>query len=246
MGRVLEIENLKKSFGSLGVLHDVGFSVDAGDVIAIIGESGSGKSTLLRCLIGLEKVDGGTVRFCEKPYITDGKYVPKKEQREITSAMGMVFQQFNLFPHYTVIENLMKPYEMTAKDAEDAEPRARELLRKVGLLDKADDHPSTLSGGQQQRVAIARALMKNPVLMLFDEPTSALDPRLTGEVLSIMRQLAKDDNMTMLVVTHEMAFAKEAASRVMFMDEGVIVESGEPKQLLENPKNPATIRFLGL
>lgn len=240
----MEIQNLKKSFGSLEVLRNISFSVEKGDVIAVIGSSGSGKSTLLRCLIDLEEVDGGTVTIDGEPYITDGCYVEPRQRRLQAGKMGMVFQSFNLFPHMTVEDNLIQPYRMTTPGAADAQEKCDTLLEKVGLSDKAKEYPSRLSGGQKQRVAIARALMKNPEIMLFDEPTSALDPQLTGEVLAIMRRLA-EEHMTMLVVTHEMSFAREASNRVVFMKDGEIAEEGSPAQIFGAPKNPLTAAFLG-
>lgn len=240
----LEVRKLKKSFGELPVLRGVSFAVERGDVIAVIGSSGSGKSTLLRCLIDLETVDGGWVSVGGEPFITDGRYPDHKKRRALSGRMGMVFQNFNLFPHMTVRQNLIEPYRMTTPGARDGEEKCRQLLDKVGLLDKADVYPSKLSGGQKQRVAIARALMKSPEIMLFDEPTSALDPQLTGEVLSIMRQLA-EERMTMLVVTHEMSFAREAATRVLFMKDGAIAEEGPPAEIFSSPKNPETAAFLG-
>ncbi|MEG2073384.1 MAG: amino acid ABC transporter ATP-binding protein [Angelakisella sp.] len=227
----LTIEGIRKSFGTLGVLKNISFSVEQGDVIALIGSSGSGKSTLLRCLIGLEATDGGSVTL-------DG------QTTDAASRMGMVFQSFNLFPHMTVRQNLTEPYLMTTGGASDAREKCDALLQKVGLSDKAEVYPSKLSGGQQQRVAIARALMKSPEIMLFDEPTSALDPQLTGEVLSIMKKLA-DERMTMLVVTHEMSFARNVATKVLFMKDGEIAESGTPQEIFENPQNPDTRAFLG-
>ena len=240
----LEVRQLKKSFDALPVLQNVSFTVEQGDVIAVIGSSGSGKSTLLRCLIDLETVDGGWVTIDGEPFITDGKYPEPRTRRALLSRMGMVFQSFNLFPHMTVRQNLIEPYKMTTPQAGDAEEKCRRLLEKVGLLDKAEVYPSKLSGGQKQRVAIARALMKSPEIMLFDEPTSALDPLLTGEVLAIMRQLA-EERMTMLVVTHEMSFAREAANRVLFMKDGAIAEDGSPAEIFTAPKNPETSAFLG-
>ena len=240
----LEVRQLKKSFGELPVLRGVSFTVERGDVIAVIGSSGSGKSTLLRCLIDLETVDGGWVSIGGEPFITDGRYPDNKKRRELSGRMGMVFQSFNLFPHMTVRQNLIEPYRMTTPGAKDGEEKCRRLLEKVGLSDKAEVYPSKLSGGQKQRVAIARALMKSPEIMLFDEPTSALDPQLTGEVLSIMRQLA-EERMTMLVVTHEMSFAREAATRVLFMKDGAIAEEGPPAKIFSSPKNPETAAFLG-
>ncbi|MCI9508298.1 MAG: amino acid ABC transporter ATP-binding protein [Angelakisella sp.] len=240
----LEVRKLKKSFDSLPVLRDVSFTVDQGDVIAIIGASGSGKSTLLRCLIDLETVDGGWVTIGGEPLIAGGKYPDPRTRRALLGRMGMVFQGFNLFPHMTVAQNLILPYEMTTPGARDGREKCRQLLEKVGLLDKAEVYPGKLSGGQKQRVAIARALMKNPEIMLFDEPTSALDPLLTGEVLAIMRRLA-EERMTMLVVTHEMSFARDAATRVLFMKDGTIAEEGSPAEIFTAPKNPETAAFLG-
>ena len=241
---MIVVKNLQKSFGELKVLKGIDFTVEQGDVIAIIGSSGSGKSTLLRSLIGLEKVDGGTILVDGQPFVQDGVYVEPKEAKKVTSRMGMVFQNFNLFPHYTVRENLVKPLRMVKNTSEEeANARCDQLLEKVGLLSKADQHPGRLSGGQQQRVAIARALMLNPEIMLFDEPTSALDPELTGEVLAVMKQLAQE-RMTMVVVTHEMSFARDAATRVLFMDEGVIAEEGTPEEIFQHPQNPRTVQFL--
>ena len=240
----LEVRKLKKSFDSLPVLRDVSFTVDQGDVIAIIGASGSGKSTLLRCLIDLEMVDGGWVTIGGEPLIAGGKYPDPRTRRALLGRMGMVFQGFNLFPHMTVAQNLILPYEMTTPGARDGREKCRQLLEKVGLLDKAEVYPGKLSGGQKQRVAIARALMKSPEIMLFDEPTSALDPLLTGEVLVIMRRLA-EERMTMLVVTHEMSFARDAATRVLFMKDGTIAEEGSPAEIFTAPKNPETAAFLG-
>ncbi len=240
----LEVRKLKKSFDSLPVLRDVSFTVDQGDVIAIIGASGSGKSTLLRCLIDLETVDGGWVTIGGEPLIAGGKYPDPRTRRALLGRMGMVFQGFNLFPHMTVAQNLILPYEMTTPGARDGREKCRQLLEKVGLLDKAEVYPGKLSGGQKQRVAIARALMKSPEIMLFDEPTSALDPLLTGEVLVIMRRLA-EERMTMLVVTHEMSFARDAATRVLFMKDGTIAEEGSPAEIFTAPKNPETAAFLG-
>lgn len=238
----LKIQGLRKSFEALEVLKSVSFTVEQGDVIALIGSSGSGKSTLLRCLIGLETTDGGSVTLDGQPYLADG--VCSTQHKDLAARMGMVFQSFNLFPHMTVRQNLTEPYLMTTGGAGDAREKCDALLQKVGLSDKAEVYPSKLSGGQQQRVAIARALMKSPEIMLFDEPTSALDPQLTGEVLSIMKKLA-DERMTMLVVTHEMSFARNVATKVLFMKDGEIAESGTPQEIFENPKNPDTRAFLG-
>lgn len=242
---MIEVTGLKKSYGKLSVLRDINFSVDSGDVIAIIGSSGSGKSTLLRSLINLERVEGGSIAVDGDYLVQDGVYADSKRLREITLRMGMVFQSFNLFPHLSVRNNLVMPLTTVKQTSEEeAHARACKLLEKVGLLDKLDELPSRLSGGQKQRAGIARALMLNPEIMLFDEPTSALDPQLTGEVLSVMRQLAKEQ-MTMLVVTHEMSFARDVASRILFMDEGCIAEQGTPEQVFGNPQNEKTARFIG-
>lgn len=241
---VLEAENIKKKFGKLEVLKGVNLSVEKGEVIAIIGPSGSGKSTFLRCLNKLEKIDNGTIKLDGDFIAKDGVYPSDKELRPIIKKMGMVFQQFNLFPHKSVLENIIQaPICVNKEDKESACENAKRLLADVGLSEKINAYPCELSGGQQQRVAIARALAMNPELILFDEPTSALDPELTGEVLNVMKKLA-DTKMTMLVVTHEIAFAKEVASRVVFMDGGLIVEQGDPKSVLENPKNERTKQFL--
>jgi len=241
---MIEVKSLKKSFGHLPVLKDVSFAVSRGDVIAIIGTSGSGKSTLLRCLIDLEKVDGGTVLVEGDPLVRDGAYPHHTQVRQITAKMGMVFQSFNLFPHMTVRQNLITPLRLvTKKPEEEAAGLCEQLLRKVELLDKIDEYPATLSGGQKQRVAIARALMLNPQIMLFDEPTSALDPQITAEVLKVMRDLA-EEKMTMLVVTHEMGFARDVANRVLFMADGEIVESGSPGEIFGSPQDPRTVAFL--
>lgn len=240
----LTISELTKSFEELKVLQGVSFEVERGDVVAVIGPSGSGKSTLLRCLIGLEKPNGGSVELDGVSYITDGSYADANTQRSVTERMGMVFQSFNLFPHMTVKQNLIEPYRMTTSNNLDAEQKCEYLLQKVGLSDKAEVYPSKLSGGQQQRVAIARALMKNPDIMLFDEPTSALDPQLTGEVIAIMKKLV-EEHMTMLVVTHEMSFARSAATKVILMSEGRIVEAGTPEQVMDNPQSEQAKAFMG-
>ena len=241
---VIEVQNLRKNFGSLEVLRDVSFSVEKGDVVAIIGSSGSGKSTLLRCLIDLETVSGGTIVIDGRTLCRDGAYVSVKEKKAITLGMGMVFQHFNLYPHLSVMQNLeIAPRLVKNRRGSELREQAMDLLTKVGMADRANEMPGRLSGGQKQRVAIARALMMNPDILLFDEPTSALDPELTGEVLSVMRDLAKD-KMTMLVVTHEMAFARDVASRVVFMDGGVIVEEGSPAELFAHPKHDRTRAFL--
>ena len=235
----IEIEDLYKAFGELEVLRGVDLSVTTGEVICIIGPSGSGKSTLLRCVNLLEVPSAGRV-LIEGYDITD----PETDVDEVRSKIGMVFQQFNLFPHLTVLKNLtIAQRKVLGRSSDEAISVAEAMLSRVGLADKRDEYPIRLSGGQQQRVAIARSLCMNPDMMLFDEPTSALDPELIGEVLDVMRALA-DEGMTMLVVTHEMGFAKQVADRVLFIDEGVIQEQGPPREVLENPKSERTRRFL--
>jgi len=235
----IEIEDLYKSFGVLEVLRGVDLSVTTGEVICIIGPSGSGKSTLLRCVNLLEVPSAGRV-LIEGYDITD----PETDVDAVRAKIGMVFQQFNLFPHLTVLKNLtIAQRKVLGRSSAEAISVAEAMLLRVGLADKRDEFPIRLSGGQQQRVAIARSLCMNPDMMLFDEPTSALDPELIGEVLDVMRALA-DEGMTMLVVTHEMGFAKQVADRVLFIDEGVIQEQGPPREVLENPKNERTRRFL--
>ena len=241
---ILEVKNIKKSFGPLEVLKQISFDVNKNDVIAVIGPSGSGKSTMLRSLVHLEELDGGSISVNGSYIVQDGVYSKPQQVKQITSKMGMVFQHFNLFPHLTVVENL----ELAPKLLKQGSPKQNrelslELLAKVGLSDKANVLPSKLSGGQKQRVAIARALMRKPEILLFDEPTSALDPELTGEVLRVMKDLAHED-MTMVVVTHEMEFAKDVANKAIFMDKGEIVESGSPVELLSNPKMERTKAFL--
>lgn len=244
MEEIIKVSHLDKSFGDNHVLKDISFEVDRGDVVAIIGSSGSGKSTLLRCLIDLEKADGGTVTMEGHDLVADGQYAAPAEIRQIIGKMGMVFQHFNLFPHLTVRENLeLAPKVVHKEKGETMDIRCGEYLGKVGLTDKIDAMPSTLSGGEKQRVAIARALMMNPDILLFDEPTSALDPELTGEVLNVMQELAKE-HMTMVVVTHEMGFARCAANKVLFMDDGIILEEGPPEAIFEFPKNQRTKEFL--
>ncbi len=246
MIRALDIH---KRFQKLEVLKGITLEVAKGEVVAIIGPSGSGKSTFLRCLNRLETIDQGTIEIEGETLVrpaADGgvQYVTEAEGRRICGKMGMVFQQFNLFPHLTVLENLIEaPLTVQKVSRETIIPQAEELLKKVGLFEKRDNYPSRLSGGQKQRVAIARALAMQPDIMLFDEPTSALDPELTGEVLKAMRQLA-EEHMTMLVVTHEMGFAREVANRVIFMDEGEIVEQGSPEQIFTCPAQPRTQAFL--
>ncbi len=244
----IEMKHIKKSFGDLEILHDISLTVERGEVVSIIGSSGAGKSTFLRCLNTLETVQGGTITVDGDALVFEqnGKvvYAPVEAQRKILSKMGMVFQSFNLFPHMTVMDNLLAaPIYVQKIKREDILPKAEALLAKVGLSDKRDVYPGNLSGGQKQRVAIARALTLSPEIMLFDEPTSALDPELTGEVLKVIRQLA-DENMTMIIVTHEMAFAKSVSDKVIFMDGGYIAEEGSPEELFENPKNERTKEFL--
>ena len=239
MNEKVIVENLHKHFGSLKVLNGVDMAVSEGEVVCIIGPSGSGKSTFLRCINRLEMPTAGKITV-DGNVITDKKLNINKARENI----GMVFQNFNLFSHLTVKKNIMlAPVDLGKMKKAEAEKKAYELLERVGLSDKADYYPHQLSGGQQQRVAIARALAMNPDVMLFDEPTSALDPEMVGEVLSVMRELA-DGGMTMIVVTHEMGFARDVADRVIFMDEGVIMEEGTPKELFTNPKNERTQEFL--
>jgi polar amino acid transport system ATP-binding protein len=237
---MIEASNVTKRFGSLEVFRDINVNVKKGEVLVIIGPSGSGKSTFLRCLNHLEEIDGGKI-------VIEGETLDPKNKklvRKITTKMGMVFQNFNLFPHMTAIQNIMEaPLVVRKENKEVVLQRANMLIKKVGLEDKADYYPSKLSGGQKQRVAIARALAMNPDIMLFDEPTSALDPELVGEVLNVMKDRAKE-GMTMVVVTHEMGFAKEMADRVIFMDGGKIVEEGKPSDVFSNPKEARTKAFL--
>jgi ABC-type polar amino acid transport system ATPase subunit len=246
---LLQVTGLTKRFGEIAVLSDVDLSVSAGEKVAIIGPSGSGKTTLLRCVAYLERPSAGHIeiageRIGEK--LVNGKWceMPDREIARIRTGIGMVFQRFNLFPHLTAIENVMLgPTRVLKRSRAEVEPVARELLRKVGLAHKASDYPERLSGGQQQRVAIARSLAMQPRLMLFDEATSALDPELIGEVLAVMRDLARD-GMTMLIVTHEMQFAEDVADRVIFMDHGRIVDEGPPHELFRSPSHPRTQAFL--
>ncbi len=233
------VKNLKKNFGQLEVLKKISLEVEEGEVVCLIGPSGSGKSTFLRCLNRLEKITAGEVNVDGHP-ISD----PNININRVRENIGMVFQHFNLFPHLTVRENItLAPVELKKMEKAAASDKALELLERVGLADKADAYPGQLSGGQKQRVAIARALAMNPDIMLFDEPTSALDPEMVGEVLEVMKQLAAD-GMTMVVVTHEMGFAREVADRVIFMDDGYIVEEGTPEEVFGNPKEERTISFL--
>ena len=246
--KLLEISNAKKSFDDLLVISDISMKVCEGEVVAIIGPSGSGKSTLLRCLTMLEELDGGNLEYAAGVVArdNDGKavYVSKSELRKIKTSIGLVFQNFNLFPHYTVLKNVIDaPVSVQKRDKEEVIKEARELLKKVGLEDKENAYPCQLSGGQQQRVAIARALAMKPQILFFDEPTSALDPEITAEILKVLRQLA-EEKMTMVIVTHEINFAKMVADRVIFMDDGVIVEEGKPEDVIDNPKNERTRIFL--
>ena len=246
---ILDMKNIKKSFGELEVLKDISLSVDKGEVVSIIGPSGSGKSTLLRCATFLETVDSGSISYVGNIAVATGedgtaKYVSPVELKKIKSCYGLVFQQFNLFPHYTVLKNITDaPINVHKRPKDEVIAEAMALLEKMGLADKADAYPCQLSGGQQQRVAIARALAMKPEILFFDEPTSALDPELTGEVLKVIKQLAEDD-MTMVVVTHEMPFARAVSDRVIFMADGVIVEEGPPEEVFGNPSEERTRSFL--
>ena len=234
---IIKIENLKKTFNdNLEILKGISFSVQKGEVLSIIGPSGSGKSTLLRCISQLEDVTGGSITICGKKLVENGVYVDKKLKHEIILKSGLVFQNFNLFPHYSVLKNVTEPQIQVLKRPKDeAEQTAMELLKRMGLAEKAQNYPCELSGGQQQRVSIARALALKPEVLLFDEPTSALDPELTGEILAVIKELASE-KMTMVVVTHEMAFARDISTEIIFMDGGVIVEQGEPNQVINNPQ----------
>ncbi len=257
---ILKLDGIKKSFGKNEVLRNVSFEVNKGDIVAILGSSGSGKTTMLRCLNFLEKPDGGIIYLNDEEFYNPEKIYSEDEIREKRLNFGLVFQNFNLFPQYTVLKNITLANELFAKDklksfgeyngcknikeaSEFIEKNALELLAKVGLSGKEDSYPFQLSGGQQQRTAIARALALNPMILCFDEPTSALDPELTGEVLKAIESL-KNENSTMIIVTHEIAFAREIATKVIFMSEGVIAEEGTPEEVIDNPKNPRTREFL--
>lgn len=236
---MIEVKNLKKQFGNRVILQDISETISKGEKVVIIGPSGAGKSTFLRCLNLLETPDSGHIYF-ENQDITDKKTNIDLIRRK----MGMVFQHFNLFPHLTVLQNItLSPITLKLMSKDEANQKAFSLLKRIGLEDKADSYPSQLSGGQKQRIAIIRSLAMNPDVILFDEPTSALDPEMVGEVLSLMKDLA-DEGMTMVVVTHEMGFAKEVATRVMFMNEGIIEEQGSPKEIFEQPKSPRLQQFL--
>ena len=246
--RILEIEHCRKQFDGNQVLTDISLTVDEGQVVSIIGPSGSGKSTLLRCATLLETMDGGSLKYLGQSAVTDqnGKavYASAAELNYIRSCFGLVIQNFNLFPHYTVLKNITEaPMLIQKRDRAEVLETARDLLGKMGLADKADAYPYQLSGGQQQRVSIARALAMRPRMLFFDEPTSALDPELTGEILKVIRALAAE-HMTMVIVTHEMAFARDVSDHVIFMDGGVIVEQGDPKAIINNPTHDRTIQFL--
>lgn len=247
--KIFEIKNAKKSFGKTEVLKDISVSVENGDVLAIIGPSGSGKSTLLRCATLLEKLDGGEMRY-QDLHVTkndengNAVYADKAALKKARSYFGLVFQNFNLFPHYSVLKNIMDaPLHVQKRDKAEVQAEAAELLRKMGLSDKGDAYPYQLSGGQQQRVSIARALATNPKVLFFDEPTSALDPELTGDILKTIRSLAAE-RKTMVIVTHEIEFARNVADKVVFMADGVIIEEGPPEQVIGNPKNERTRMFL--
>lgn len=242
---IIKVENLKKTFNdNLEILKGISFSVQKGEVLSIIGPSGSGKSTLLRCISQLEDVTDGTITICGKKLVENGVYVDKKLKHEIILKSGLVFQNFNLFPHYSVLKNVTEPQIQVLKRPKDeAEQTAMELLKRMGLAEKAQNYPCELSGGQQQRVSIARALALKPEVLLFDEPTSALDPELTGEILAVIKELASE-KMTMVVVTHEMAFARDISTEIIFMDGGVIVEQGEPNQVINNPQTERMRAFL--
>lgn len=249
MVNILNMEHIKKSFDGLEVLKDISLSVKEGEVLAIIGPSGSGKSTLMRCAVMLEKIDGGVIEYAAgKAAWTDDvgtvHYADNAAQKEIRRDYGMVFQNFQLFPHYSVLKNLMDaPIRVQKRDRAEVETEARELLRKMGLEDKADAYPYQLSGGQQQRVSIARALAMNPRILFFDEPTSALDPELTGDILRVIKDLAAE-HMTMVIVTHEMGFARNVADHIIFMENGVIVQEGTPEEVFD-AGNTRLQEFLG-
>ena len=242
--KLLEINHLKKYFGELEVLKDIYMSVEEGEVVSIIGPSGSGKSTLLRCATMLETMNGGDLLYGGTAAVKNGTYASKEQLAKIKEFYGLVFQNFNLFPHYSVMKNLIDaPVHVQKRSKGEVMEEAKQLLEDVGLADKADAYPCQLSGGQQQRVAIARALAMHPQMLFFDEPTSALDPELTTEVLKILRQLA-EKKMTMVIVTHEIDFARAVSDRVIFMADGYIVEEGAPADVIDNPRNPRTQAFL--
>ena len=246
--KLLEMSHVKKSFGDFDVLKDISLNVEEGEVVAIIGPSGSGKSTLLRCATLLETMDEGSLTYCGQNAAVQengkAKYVSKKELHDIKENFGLVFQNFNLFPHYSVLKNITDaPVHVQKRDNDEVTAEAKKLLAKVGLEGRESSYPWQLSGGQQQRVAIARALAMNPKMLFFDEPTSALDPEITAGILKLKRQLASE-KMTMVIVTHEISFARNVADRVIFMDGGVIVEEGAPEDVIDNPKSERTRAFL--
>ena len=248
MSKILEMKNIVKTYSKLNALDGVDFSMEPGETVAIIGPSGSGKSSLIRCINCLNKITSGTITLNGKTFVdtVDGKaqYIDEKELREICADTGMVFQHFNLFPHMTCLKNITyAPIKVQKRDKDEVEKQGMELLKLVGLESKADAYPAHLSGGQKQRIAIARALAMEPDIMCFDEPTSALDPEITGEVLNVIKQLAEED-VTMVIVTHEMNFAREVADRVIFMDKGKIVEEGDPEEIFQNPKSERLKEFL--
>ncbi|MBO7582502.1 MAG: amino acid ABC transporter ATP-binding protein [Treponema sp.] len=241
---MIKVQNLKKSFGTLDVIKDISFTVEKGQVLSIIGPSGSGKSTILRCISQLEDVTDGTITICGQTLVEKGQYCNKEQRHNIILQSGLVFQNFNLFLHYSVLQNVMQPQiKVLKKSKDEAAQTAMTLLERMGLAEKADSYPCQLSGGQQQRVSIARALALKPQVLLFDEPTSALDPELTGEILAVIKELAAE-KMTMVVVTHEMAFARDISTHIIFMDGGVIVEEGNAGEVIENPKQERTKLFL--
>ncbi|MBQ3263240.1 MAG: amino acid ABC transporter ATP-binding protein [Oscillospiraceae bacterium] len=242
---MLEIRGLQKAFGENTVLRDISLDVEPGNVVSIIGPSGSGKSTLLRCATFLETADGGDILYDGQYAVRGGVYAPKADLARFRTRYGLVFQSFNLFPHYSVMRNVSEAPILHGQNKDEAQEYARSLLKKMGLEGKENAYPFQLSGGQQQRVAIARALAMKPEILFFDEPTSALDPELTGEVLKVIRQLA-EEKMTMVVVTHEMPFAKAVSNRVIFMDGGVIVEQGDPISVFDHPKEERTKQFLSV
>ena len=245
MEEIIKVENIRKTFtDNVEILKGISFSVEKGEVLSIIGPSGSGKSTMLRCISQLETVSDGTISICGKTLVKNGIYADKKDRHDIILKSGLVFQNFNLFPHYSVLKNVVDPQvQVLKKTKEDAEETAIELLKRMGLGEKIKNYPCELSGGQQQRVSIARALALKPEVLLFDEPTSALDPELTGEILAVIKELAAE-KMTMVVVTHEMAFARDISSKIIFMDGGVIVEPGDPVEIINHPKTERMQAFL--
>jgi polar amino acid transport system ATP-binding protein len=241
---IIKVSELSKSYGSLYVLKNISFSVNQGEVVAVIGPSGAGKSTLLRCITHLELVDSGSITLTGMDMVKDGVYAQAEHLREICLKVGLVFQNFNLFPHFSVLRNITEAQvHVLKRDKAEAEKRALALLAKMGLSDKAKNYPCELSGGQQQRVSIARALALDPQVLFFDEPTSALDPELTGDILKAIRALA-EEKMTMVIVTHEIPFAREVADRLLFMDGGVFVEEGSAAEVIDNPKQERTKAFL--